>query len=1401
MAAVPAMVVHLGITAVVEASQGPLGRVPKMVTARNSACRLIASADYLMRAQEGTAGGRDFQVSLWRNGMTLRDTFLHCAKLDWQQLDETLDRSPLPLRSFAFAEACGEAAFPELCNVLARLRPKLTLIHPNTWGHLVEAARSDPQSKTVLDFAVKGVVLLIESRVTDEQLHPVFCAELCLLILLLRLEPAQLESLRKRPSRATLASYAAALGHVVRDACLIDKPYRYLSPGQLYDVLCTSALGDGPADRDISSSSETVSWVDHRQHSKEYVHTRLVAILELLEPAKFVVALTEAALVNAVFAAGPHYESSPDVQDALNDLLAAQVVLSTAREIAVRAEEPSRVSPGGASAAFVGLPDAPAAAVGSVDTMGALRSSGASSGAVDTELPAAGFITRGVLDAQGGPQVESTEGPAEGLRADAHPKPDAVAAAASAGDDAEAASAAPTDDGTALERPLGPYDALREMVRKNCELAATIISSSGGSELCGINETDARRFASIYVPMRTAYEFLTWMRSTNMLGEDLSEDTEALAALDDLLLRSGQVACHQPANGGVRESHLEQRPDAVFRAAAAFTDTLMVDLADCLKYSELKGLQNGLPVRVLVETLRPGLLAAHSDTWGALIRFAEAEMRNPNTAGTRGDGRYAAVAFNIVDAAVRGLVSLAGQDMPVQVIGLSSCALAGVIFRIQLDHFEKEYTAQEDTEHRIKCASMIASLAFRWLRFTPLIQVLNAKSGRSAVAVAAAAAPPLPIPPSQESAVLPRSYNRSGPQLLSSSLECVVASMGMFSAASSVPRVVVLLSAYMTDWMLERWQRKGWRPSGRGKLWPRRVYESEGRLTEEHNKQRVARHLVAVLCDVPDVHNDGGARDVVQDGGHKREQHCHNAREKINKLDLEEERGDAGSGLGRPDQVEGAQELYPVNEHRGADATEDVVPEFIVVGDGAVRVTTKVVKKTAIPTAALTADTRSSRDAFAQTPSACISCARTNSCTCSSSSTTGSISRQSADSSGHAAPIVTVSSDNTRITGAAGGQIPGTATSVVSELSFTRSEGAATSAARGSGPVVFRTGCGVTDLIKVLAMWSRVMDAIAHRAWDVRYDLVLEGCEALAMFMMIIAECKGLDQEVVISLRPCCGGEIEGCATTHLSPQSNERKAVGRDPPPALEPLQLLLMPGHNARVAYSRTHGSGEASRGPHFVTVTAFSKVLQQVKVVRKALRDDNSGVFEVRAQGFEGLRRALQLVLQICSDMRAAKRDVIVQPTDISLHQQDSEDLANRQGASSGRQQPQPRRHERTAGLTRFLDTLMGVVDDMMHVHGMFFCMGDTSYCASGETIATLGQAEKDLRWLWHQVRDRGSTDNVSDGDGGVREALYVTMLLAECAPGRPTKLVIPRTEGSARSHPGGRKHLQKVMLSSM
>ncbi|GIL89482.1 hypothetical protein Vretimale_18903 [Volvox reticuliferus] len=1379
MAAIPAMVVHVGLIAIVEASRRLLGRAPEMVAARNNARRLIINTAESLRAREGSSGGGDRDVSLWRYGITLRDTFLHCAELDWQQLDKTLDKNPL-LRSLAFAEACRVPEVSELRDALVRLRPKLILVHPNTWGRMLEAAlhsRSDTQMRTVLDYAVRGVVLLLDSGVPDEQLHPIFCAELSVLILLLRLDASQLESFRKRPGRETLASYAAALRDAVRDAFLTDTPYRYLSPGQLYNLLCTSALGDGPADCNISSYADVI-WA---QRAGKYVHERLVAILTVLEPSQFVVALTETALVMAIFEAGPHYETSPDVQDALKDVLAAKTVLVTAQGAAVRAGA-GELSWSCASAGVVSLPGSPAP-VKSVDAMDSFDPPGLAAGAkgVNERLEGGHIFRREVLGAQGGAWAERPEAPAnavsEGPGAAADAQPDAVTVA-EAEAEAETASATDTDAAT-RERTVGPYDFLRKMVQKDCELAATITSSSASVGGVMLRETDAR-LDSVQLSMNAAFDSLAWIQSNNLLGEDFTEDPESLAALDDLL-RSGQEICWQ-ANG-VRECHREQWTDAVLRAATAFIDILQVDLADCLKCKDAAALlEMRLPARALIEALRPGLLAAHPGTWGELIRLLEAKLRETEAAGTRRDGRSSDMAFRVMGAAIRCLVCLAGQEMPLQVLGLSWCVLGGVVFMIQLDQLEKQYPAEQDKDHMVNGAASIASLAFRCLRFTPLIQALKAKSGRSAVAVTAAAVTPLPPPPSHGVAVPSSSY-RSGPQL--ASLETVVASLGIFSTTSPVPTVAVLLSAYMTDWVLERWQRRGWQPSGPGRLWPRRVSESEGRLTEEPNKRRVVRHL-AVLCGVSHGRK-GGAGSSVDGSGHKRE------------LAVEEDKDDVGPGLGRPGQLQGAQELRRVNEHSREDATTGVAPSgsagFVFLSDGAVRVTTRVVQR---PAVSAVAATTSSWDASAR------SSAHTNDDSCRSSSTTSTtaesiIGRNVNRGVCNTTAVGVSHGANSHITGTVGGQRPVKAGPVVSELAIAGTEGAATFAARGSGPVVFRSGCGVSELIRVLDAWSQIMEGLAHSNLDVRCDVVLEGCEALAMFMMIFSMRNGPQLDAVVSLQPCfatCGADTAGCATAHAE-TSNEKKAEGRDLPPRLEPLRLSLVPGYDAGVLYNLAHGPGEASRGPHFVTITAFSKVLQLIKVVRKALRDENAGVFEVRAQGFEGLRRALQLVSQVCSDMRAVQRDLIFQPTVVSfrLHD-DGEGLANRQGASSIRQQPQPPGRE----LANFIDTVMGVVEDVIQVQRMFFQMGDTEYCASGDTIATLGKAEEDLKWLWHQVRDRGPAGG-PDGGGGVREALYVTMLLAECTPGRPRELIFRRTEGSVRPHhEGRRRHLAKVMMSA-
>ncbi|GLC33393.1 hypothetical protein PLESTM_000066400 [Pleodorina starrii] len=101
--------------------------------------------------------------------------------------------------------------------------------------------------------------------------------------------------------------------------------------------------------------------------------------------------------------------------------------------------------------------------------------------------------------------------------------------------------------------------------------------------------------------------------------------------------------------------------------------------------------------------------------------------------------------------------------------------------------------------------------------------------------------------------------------------------------------------------------------------------------------------------------------------------------------------------------------------------------------------------------------------------------------------------------------------------------------------------------------------------------------------------------------------------------------------------------------------------------------------SAEPQRVTITATSKLSQQTKLVRKALVEQQARVFELRAQGVEGLQRALRRVQQVCRDMRAQQRDLFVQPTRLCVStEEEEEDVDDKAGARQQRQPAWPKHH---------------------------------------------------------------------------------------------------------------------------
>ncbi|KXZ43960.1 hypothetical protein GPECTOR_76g781 [Gonium pectorale] len=134
------------------------------------------------------------------------------------------------------------------------------------------------------------------------------------------------------------------------------------------------------------------------------------------------------------------------------------------------------------------------------------------------------------------------------------------------------------------------------------------------------------------------------------------------------------------------------------------------------------------------EALRPGLLEAHPETWGALLQQAGRCVEDERA--RREGGGPSNLLFQVLQHGLLGLWTLYGLRLPLERVRLSYCVLAGLHFRQLLVLSDR---SQVDSEQaRTSAVELFAFLAFvpcPWL-LSPL------EEPRAAAAAAAAAGPP-----------------------------------------------------------------------------------------------------------------------------------------------------------------------------------------------------------------------------------------------------------------------------------------------------------------------------------------------------------------------------------------------------------------------------------------------------------------------------------------------------------------------------------------------------------------------------------------------------------------------------------------------------------------------------------
>ncbi|GLC45158.1 hypothetical protein PLESTB_000429100 [Pleodorina starrii] len=1320
----------------------------------------------------------------WRE---LRRGYLAEGREAWQRLETTLQAQPA-LRAFAFGEAACTVPEPQLREALQALRPQL---RADAWRRLQVMASipNDAGAPVVLDLAVRGLVLLDGSGVPDSRLDPLACAALTLLLALLRMSTSQLRSVdrslvqRGGEARSHLLAAVASLRAALRAAGLTGKPYKYLSPAQLYDIVCWTPVpsdgggGGGGGDGSSGRSRGAPAGPPRGEEQQRYSPAHFAAMLAASSPGMFVQSLAEAAMIKAASRDGP---TDIELTEAMSNVLAAQVCGDAHDE---RAAE-RRVG-AGFGAATGGL--------------GAGFGIGAPIGA-----PALG--RRGLyeflyeLGLYGG---------------------EALAGAALDGND---------DDGGG--------------------------SGDGGGEP-EVLRRDVLRSVCFYMGCLESYGCVSYGEP-----EHDDDDPRNVGVLRELL-RFGAAAAAGSGGGGGAQTRRQQQSGgerARLFDAMGFGDVLQRALhrsSNSSAVSQLLGwIEDGerVSLRYMAEELRPGLLAAHRGSWEGLLMRAEEERAR--SCG----GLDASAAFETAQVALMGLAALKGQELPMHLFGLPYCIMTGVVLYRELSK-----TGRAGAPAPPLPPLVASNLLFRWLHFVPRFWLLVPEEGwlgapvarQRTAAAAAAAAEPLPSPGHRLRRSLERLVRSLGAFLALP--PPYVTLLTAYCSRCGLDRW--RQRGWQPDQPWELWPQRGWQESGAragsmsglvchwGTLclaWgaSRRVW-AEGGLSSDDDGEG--------YDDGYDSWDDSWDEAFFEDSGDDEEEFAAAtaaaaAAAAAGPVEVEVE------VLPPRQQRQHQQQQHGRAGERWWERGERAGPEagsgagFGHAADGRVHVSTRRLAGAKAEGGAAAAEPASRQTPSHHPPGGAGASglgdssrtARVGLATASGGSAkdgsgarqrTGSDSGDGGDGGGGGG-------------GGGGGALalhPGCALEqllpvmeMCDQVCVFSSVGETGGRRRRGGNSVDVQGPEAAALLVLLlahpAVTRKQMDALFQLGQDGDEGAAAAGgaagaaaaggaagaaaaagaATAAAAAAAASSGAKGKKGRAHAQA-PAAGavgaGGRSGSGPSGCGSAAAAAARRGEEEVSELR-LRLSVHRGHLRHALYDLVDVPTGRSAEPQRVTITATSKLAQQTKLVRKALVEQQARVFELRAQGVEGLQRALRLVQQVCRDMRAQQRDLFIQPTNLYFAADEEEDVDD--DKAGARQQRQPRKGSETGyRLREAMDELLQGRDMFITSRGLYDGGGGGGW-TSGDYMCSMGRARYALKFLWEQLRGAGAGGGGGSGGGGsggsgggsgggpaLQELCYV-LLVVECERGRPAELARKRGEESAQS---ARKELTRTMMSSV
>ncbi|GFR40659.1 hypothetical protein Agub_g1244, partial [Astrephomene gubernaculifera] len=269
-------------------------------------------------------------------------------------------------------------------------------------------------------------------------------------------------------------------------------------------------------------------------------------------------------------------------------------------------------------------------------------------------------------------------------------------------------------------------------------------------------------------------------------------------------------------------------------------------------------------------------------------------------------------------------------------------------------------------------------------------------------------------------------------------------------------------------------------------------------------------------------------------------------------------------------------------------------------------------------------------------------------------------------------------------------------------------------------------------------------------------------------------------------------------------PAAAASAAKGQAPPPPvevlLEDVQKGLVPAE-ADAPYTHAFEWNHIRKLSSWLRVTATSKEGEHMRLLRKALVAKRLGTFWLQAEGVEGIQRALVLAAKIIQEMRDKGLDAFVTPPYLVWPELPSSLPPNVDLTDALAQ-------NHLNDLVSHVDELLHIQDDdnddaldeqapardlwhlAPHLHPVYSAASAMGADVCGHFIR-LG-AEERVRWLLQALRgnpgagnnnagsgNSGSTSSSSSsgGGGGLRQKLHLELRVFECERGRPDRPVLP------------------------